>query len=164
MIPQSETWREVVGYEGIYSVSDFGRVRIQTSGYVLSTKLDKDGYEKVRLTRNRKRTTYSVHRIVMAAFVGIRPVDMEVNHIDGVKTNNAISNLEYCTSRHNKLHAFRTGLRYPTYTSDLTESDILRIRELRLSGVKGKDIAFMYHKSTAQISRIVNHRNWSHVK
>lgn len=117
-----EIWKSVVGYEGIYEVSNTGKIR--SLGRVI---MHKDGnhstrvgipiaqvirrrYLSVRLNNNAIPRQYPTHRLVMAAFIGKCPEGLQVNHIDGVKTNNSLSNLEYVTAKENIRHSFKTRL------------------------------------------------------
>lgn len=117
-----EQWRQVVGYEGLYEVSDMGNVRsivrtvIRFDGVVWQLQgvsriqfIDTHGYPSVMLSKNGIRKTYRVHRIVMDAFIPYGK-KREVNHIDGNKTNNRVGNLEWVTSSENKIHASKIGL------------------------------------------------------
>ena len=93
----SEEWRPVVGYEGLYEVSNLGRVR--RVAYVLATYVGKRGsatnYCRVRIFNERGGKQRSVHSLVAAAFIGPRPSPLhEVNHKDGNPTNNTLENLE----------------------------------------------------------------------
>lgn len=112
-----EAWRPVVAYEGLYEVSDHGRVRRVApasgtqAGRVLRHWPDRRGYRRVGLNRADQRSVSSVHRLVAAAFLGPCPPGLQVNHKDGKKANNRPSNLEYVTSAENNQHAIRTGLR-----------------------------------------------------
>ena len=90
-----------------YEVSNLGNVR-NSSGCILKTYKINSGYSCLKLTTNKVRTSHLVHRLVMLAFEG--ESELEVNHKDGDKQNNAHSNLEYVTSSENKLHALSTGI------------------------------------------------------
>lgn len=95
----AETWKDVAGYEGLYQVSDLGRVRSLLHGKVRILKfLDNGyGYLKVELNRNGK----LVHRLVAEAFIP-NPLNLpQVNHKDEDKTNNTANNLEWCTAKYN---------------------------------------------------------------
>lgn len=107
-VVMSEVWKVIPGYEGIYEVSDFGRVKsiLRTDrfgrtrgGMFLSPGLGKNGYYTVALCKNGKQKSRNVHKLVMEAFVG--KSEKVVNHIDGVRSNNNLSNLEYVTQREN---------------------------------------------------------------
>ena len=123
---ENEEWRPVAGYDGRYYVSNYGRVKsLLTMGncrkvgeehaHMLKPKMSNRGYLRVSLRANGKTMDFSVHRLVAAAFIGELPAGMVVNHIDGCKTNNNLSNLEVTTYTGNLVHAIRTGLkRVPT--------------------------------------------------
>lgn len=111
-----EEWREAVGYSD-YSVSSYGRVRRDTkarptfAGRILRCKTDSRGYKQVKVSGNGvKARLVLVHRLIARAFLDGADHTMEINHKDGVKDNNAASNLEYCTRSENIRHAIACGL------------------------------------------------------
>ena len=99
-------WRPIAGYKGLYEISDFGRVRSLNYNHtgrtqVLKAGMNTQGYLFVCLYKDGKHKLYTVHRLVAQAFLA-NPDNMpEVNHIDECKTNNAVSNLEWCTRAYN---------------------------------------------------------------
>lgn len=103
-----EQWRDIPGYEGRYQVSDAGRV-VGLKG-VLTPQVQNSGYQVVHLYLNGRRTVRLVHSLVAECFVHGRFNGANVNHRDGVKTNNAASNLEWVTRSQNMLHAVAAGL------------------------------------------------------
>lgn len=122
-----EVWKDIPGYEDVYQVSDQGRVRHMprrirfvskkgseswrtTAMRVCASNVTREGYAIAHLQVDRKRATPTVHALVLAAFVGPRPTDLDVNHINGLKTDNRLANLEYVTRTENHKHAVRTGL------------------------------------------------------
>src|SRR5205809_2699802 len=102
-----ENWRPVVGYEGLYEVSDCGHLRRvgrapgTRPGYPIRTPPNSDGYPQCVLHDNGIKQSQRLHKLVAAAFLGSRPSGAEINHIDGDKTNNVPSNLEYVTHQCN---------------------------------------------------------------
>lgn len=114
--PINEEWRyvELPGIKPFYMISNFGRVYNYKKGHLLKYYMEeKRGYLMVTLRSYNKQRgeTFLVHRLVMMVFNPIiNPEEMQVNHIDGVKTNNYIGNLEWCTHHENIEHAIRTGL------------------------------------------------------
>ena len=114
-----EIWKDIKGYEGIYKVSNLGNVlslkRTHKSGFQKRLKLlkqhgDTSGYPQVVLYKDGERKTYKVHRLVAESFIENPFFKPEVNHKDGVKTNNVADNLEWCTRKENMFHAKETGL------------------------------------------------------
>ncbi|WP_195964653.1 NUMOD4 domain-containing protein [Clostridium cuniculi] len=110
----NEIWKDIKGYEGIYQVSNFGRVkslsryrRSKNCYAFVSEKIrklskDKNGYSIINLNNNGVSKTHKIHRLVMFAFNEKDYFEgAEVNHIDEDKTNNKIDNLEWCTSKYN---------------------------------------------------------------
>lgn len=119
----SEEWRPVKDYEGLYEVSDRGRVKsldrlichsngkVTTfSGCERRLKLVHTGYLAVTLSKGCKPKTKYVHSLVAESFLGDKPKGLDVNHIDGDKKNNSLKNLEYVTRSENLAHSYRLGL------------------------------------------------------
>lgn len=111
-----EIWKDVVGYEGLYKVSNFGRIksfplRSNHNGELIMKNQIITGYKVVSLCKNNKMKLVKVHRLVAIAFIDNPDNKPQVNHIDGNKLNNNVDNLEWVTAQENSIHAFRTGLR-----------------------------------------------------
>lgn len=108
---ESEEWRPVVGFEGVYEVSCLGRMRrlaVKHSprGHMLSLRPDGRGYRITILQRGPRKRKARIHQFVAAAFIGPLPSPKhEVNHRDGVRSNNRLANLEYVTRHENMQHA-----------------------------------------------------------
>ncbi|MDY2883057.1 MAG: NUMOD4 domain-containing protein [Romboutsia timonensis] len=132
-----EVWKDIKGFEEIYQVSNFGRVksllrkRRNRNGYfyikekILKQSINTYGYLQVCLYNNCERSVKRVHRLVAETFIPNPSNKPEVNHIDGNKTNNKIDNLEWVTSKENITHAFKIGLR------TVTEEQKTKLRILR---------------------------------
>lgn len=118
-----EVWKDVEGFEGRYEISNFGRVRSRISMrngrkvlkeyfHVLKHSISR-GYHRVCLIDDMGgRNMRSVHRLVATAFIG-DCTDLEINHKDGDKSNNQVSNLEICDQSYNTIHAYKHGLMKP---------------------------------------------------
>ena len=115
----TEVWKDIEGYEGLYQVSNLGRVKslpkktknqYSYKEIMLKQNKDKDGYLIVNLTKNKKGKTYKVHRLVAFAFIPKIKNKEIINHKDGNKQNNSVDNLEWCTNRENIIHAFKNNL------------------------------------------------------
>ena len=104
-----EKWKDVQGYEGLYQISNLGRVK--RNGTILHQSLNTYGYCQVSLCNNGDIKNHLVHRLVANEFLPNPERHPQVNHIDGNKKNNAVTNLEWCTQAENNNHAIRTGLR-----------------------------------------------------
>lgn len=118
-----EVWKDIAGYEGLYQVSNLGRIKsldrivkrksqpnLPIVGKILNPRKGKNGYAYVSLSKEAKRKTANVHRLVAEAFVEKHEGCNVVNHIDGNKENNICDNLEWIDSARNNKHAFDTGL------------------------------------------------------
>lgn len=100
-------WKQVVGYEGLYEVSDTGEVKSLRKNIILKPQSNRDGYLLVMLSKNGISKGYSVHRLVAKAFIDNPQNKPEINHIDEDKTNNHVSNLEWCTHLDNSRYGSR---------------------------------------------------------
>lgn len=151
----------------LYTINDNGEIFSDISGKMKTRNKGNTEYQIINfMTQEGKKKTYRVHRLVMMAFKPIEDMDnLEVNHIDGDKKNNALSNLEWCSASENQKHAFQTGLQQPrkgekSNFSKLTQADIDKIFELRNFGWLQKDIASQIGCTRSNISYILNHKTW----
>ena len=123
-----EIWKDIEEFEGIYQVSNLGRVRSVdrmiiyrtgakrlTKGTTLSISQNKLGYLQVSLHKEDKMYSRRVHRLVAKAFIPNPNNYKEINHIDGIKENNCVDNLEWCDRTYNIKHAIDNGLRKKHY-------------------------------------------------
>lgn len=170
-----EEWRPIAGYEGVYEVSNFGRVRSldrwvrANSGwrkteiryFTPSSSGRSKKYKRVLLRNPDKQ--HPVHQLVLEAFVGPRPENCEVRHLDGDPSNNRLDNLAWGTKAENQADKIRHGtILYGTANpaSKLTEADILAIRA---SNKRQVDLAQIYGVSQPIISAIRLRKIWKHV-
>lgn len=134
-----EIWKDIPGFEGLYQASNLGRVKnvkpYKSKGYYYNKiKTPLQGghvYHLISLYREGKPKTMQYHRAIALAFLPNPENKAEVNHKDGNKTNNVLSNLEWVTNSENGKHAYRTGLKNAVGIlngqSKLQEADVLRI-------------------------------------
>lgn len=162
------TWRPVIGSK-YYEVSSCGLVRSlprtiisstglrrKYSGQVLNPYLDRYGYRRVRISG---KDVY-VHHLVSAAFIGKRPKKYDINHINGIKLDNALVNLEYVTRTENIQHAYRLRLNGRV---KLLPEQVLDIRRRLLSGELGAALAKEFGVTCEAISAIKLRKVWKHV-
>ena len=107
-----EEWRDIKGYEGLYKISSTGKVFSCKNNRTLSPGLCGSGYKKVQLCKDRKARQRMIHRLVAEAFLPNPDNKKTVNHKDGNKLNNDVSNLEWNTYSENLKHAYKHGLNY----------------------------------------------------
>lgn len=103
-VNMEEIWKDVEGFEGLYMISNHGRVWSHNSNRLMSTSLNDSGYEKITLSKNNKRKYITVHRLVAINFLPTVPNKYLVNHKDENKINNCVSNLEWCNNKENVNH------------------------------------------------------------
>ena len=105
-------WVQAKGFPQ-YDVSSDGEIRNHKTGRILKTRLNGHGYFALTLRKEKEQIPVRVHRLVADSFYDGDHSGLDVNHIDGDKSNNHVSNLEFCTRKENIRHAFDTGLRKP---------------------------------------------------
>lgn len=123
---KKEIWKPVVGYENLYEVSNFGRVKSLNYNHsgkerILKSFTNKDGYLYVDLCKNGKRKKYRIHRLVAQAFMPNTDNLPCINHKDENKQNNNIDNLEWCTAKYNINFGTRTERRIKTISKPVLQ-------------------------------------------
>lgn len=173
-----EKWKDIQGFNGYYQVSNKGRVRSfrykaskkgrRDNPVMLKPNKKKNGYVQYGLTKNGATKTFTAHRLVAIAFLPNKDDKLQINHIDGIKHNNNVENLEWCTASHNRKHAFKIGLssmdgeNHPQ--SKLTREDVLDIRNAyRLNCFTHQDIADAYGIGRKAVTKIINRQRWKHI-
>lgn len=168
-----EIWKPVP-YDARYMVSNFGNIKGPRREH-LAGGMDKNGYRIFGVWNKGFCKTLKVHRVVAEAFLGQIPEGMQVNHKNGVKSDNRLENLEVVTASENVKHAFDVLGKKPLgkhsnrpnggkhHNSKLTELDVAEIRNLYSNGMRQADLAAMFHTPQTNISKIVRGKAWAHV-
>ena len=174
-----EIWKDIRGYENRYQVSNFGRVKSlyyqYISGkykqtlrvkpeYMMSQTTNVYGYKRIGLTKNGIQKNYSVHRLVAQEFIS-NPMNLpQVNHLNGIKSDNRVENLEWVTEKENVIHSFRVLGHKPSYGRRKINNNIIRkIKTDLLNGMSGTDVSKKYKLSPGNISLIKNNKIWEHI-
>lgn len=158
-----ETWKDIKGYESLYKVSNFGRVKSlvrkdslgrNIGSKILKSSYDKYGYKIVSLYKNHKKTTLKVHRLVAKSFIP-NPYDLpQINHKDEDRANNKVNNLEWCTAKYNSNYGNRTknNIANNNYYSDARKKSLANTHENNkkpIYGFKGDRVVWFPSVSNA---------------
>jgi hypothetical protein len=163
-----EIWKDLPEYEGLYQISNLGRVYSLFLNRIIKPFRNQKGYLRLDL-RGKKRTTKVVHRLVLETFTGPQP-KLQVNHKNGIKDDNRLENLEWVTGQQNVDHAWRTGLSFRPIGSlhpraTVTESDVVKIREAKISREYTlAQLAKDFNTTKLAIISIRGRTTWKHVK
>lgn len=166
-----ENWRPVVGYEGLYEVSDLGSIRSSDRKWHPGRTLARviaptTGYLQVGLCRDKEQTTRMVHSLVLEAFVGPRPAGHEACHNNGVRSDCRLANLRYDTVCGNHADKWKHGtavIGEKCHTARLTEADVKAMRIEWKSGADCASLGRKYGVSTQAAWRACNRTSWRHV-
>jgi len=147
-----EIWKKIKEYEGIYEVSNKGRIK--NTEKILKPSTATTGYKKIELSRNGKRKSYKVHRLVALMFLGENPSGKTIiNHKDGNPINNHVENLEWCNQSYNMQHAYDTGLK----KSFKMDKELL-IKESVENNMSAREIATKYGTTGAIIHKLLKEK------
>jgi len=166
-----EIWMPVKGYEGVYEVSHFGRVKrvlvsAGTKGGLLKQCTNKQGRVCFRLGLKNVAKTFYAHHLVLINFNCDRPEGMECCHNDGNPLNNYIGNLRWDTHQENMNDQIKHGTSQKgelASRAKLRDNDINDIKNLIKKGIMQKDIAAIYLIDKSIISKINSNKIWSHL-
>ncbi|HAJ79611.1 MAG TPA: HNH endonuclease [Fibrobacteres bacterium] len=181
-----EIWKDIPGYEGLYQVSDKGRIKSLSRfvKYYRGERLKKEiilkqeivlntGYSQVRLynqSNEKKSKMYRVHRLVLFSFYG--ESIFECNHKNGIKIDNRLENLEYCTKSENQMHAIKTGLKKIMFGENSTNAKLTKDQVIRIKTIdknckveKGywAKVAKSLNIDRKNINHILNLKTWKNV-
>ena len=164
---EQERWKDVPTMEGYYQVSNLGRVRSKdrivrhncggdkkVKGQMLSRSKNGNGYYYVHLYKEGNRKMFLVHRMVLLAFVGECPPNMEVRHLNSVPTDNRLQNLAYGTHSENTIDTINLGR---NSRQKFNPTIVKEIRQKSASGMSNKALAAEYKTSVEAISKIKRH-------
>ena len=178
----TEVWKDIPGFKDSYQVSNMGRVRSvdrvvtykngrvgKHRGRVLKPGVNTRGYEYLALYNDTGRNNKTIHRLVLETFKPhVNMIDLQVNHIDGDKLNNHLTNLEWVTARDNMLHAYDMGLikkrSEDSHYAKLSNVDVLEILQRLDNGELQRDIALDYGVGRRCITDINTGATWRAVK
>jgi hypothetical protein len=172
---ENEYWKRIPGFNKKYYASNLGRImsaahaweknykgriiKLNQSDTILNFKsTTKKGYFRTNLKENNGRSkTYMVHRLIALTFLGEIPINLQVNHINGIKTDNSIYNLEYVTNQQNRDHAKENKLiaNRDKGFGKINNQQVLEIKKLYQEGLKQREIADIYKVCQQTISIIL---------
>lgn len=154
-------WRNVVGSEGKFEVSNQGEIRKVASGSLVKLTTTAAGYLCCGVSFAGRRKTRRVNIMVAEAFIGPRPDGHEVGFIDNCKTNCRLSNIHYGTPKELADYRLRNGFKQPS--AKLTANEVLEIRRLINSRVKFETIAAQYGVSYGTVKKVSSRSTWAHI-
>ena len=181
---KKETWKPVVGFEGLYEVSDLGRVRSldriirqwnrhawierRYPGVVLKPRPRNKFYAAYILYNGNIKRTVNGHVLVAESFVGPRPRGLEVCHDNGVHDDNRLCNLRYDTHKSNSGDTTKHGRQVRPQgekhgMSRFSNEDVVLMRKYSAAGLTGASIAVMFDASPTAVSQIVRRKRWTHI-
>ena len=180
---ENEIWKDVVEFENNYQISNFGRLRsvarkinssVQPCGFrinnprIIAPQNNGKGYQQYYVKFNNIRVMQYSHRLVAKYFLDNPDDKLEVNHLDGNKYNNHVSNLEWSTLEENRNHALVNNLIHKgesSYQAKLSEKRVLAIRRLfRINPNFNKSkIAKKLNVRDTTIHKIINNQRWKHL-
>jgi len=165
-----EIWKNVIGYENIYQVSNLFNVK-KISGLkqgILKPQINKNGYFRIGLTKNNKRKQCFVHILVLESFVGPKPFPKAVcRHLDGNSSSKNILNLKWGTAKENSQDSAKHGTNFIKARGSKNHNAKLnddKIRAIRKSKLKNIPLARKYSVTRQLISMIKRCKIWKHVE
>lgn len=160
-----EEFGPVPGYEGLYEVSNHGRIKSIRKNRLIRPFVN-SGYSLIALSVNGKRKNYSVHRLVALVFIPNPNNYPCVNHIDSNRGKNNVENLEWCTNLMNSHHAVKQGRHHHGSTHTFAKLDDEKVREIKtlLDTHSQGEIARMFNVAQTTIFSIKKGMTWKHVE
>lgn len=157
-------WKDIIGYEGLYQINQIGEVistrRSGSKGTILKFGRTNRGHKQVTLSKNGKRKTFAIHKLIFINFIGEIPNGMQIDHTDGVKDHNYPENLRLVTASQNTQYAYELGLN----KSKLTVNEVKQIKRLLREGGSIRKIGKTFNVSGSVIFSIKHNKTWNHVE
>ncbi len=167
---QEEIWKDIEGFDSEYQIGDNGCIKSfkNNNPIIRKQKVNKKGYLNICLHNNGVRKYYRPHRLVALAFIPNPQNKPHINHKNGIKTDNRVENLEWCTPKENIHHAYKTGLIVGKKgeehsQSKLTNLEVLAIRNIDYSLITQRRVSKIYNLSNQQLNAIVKRKRWNHI-
>ena len=181
---ENEIWKDINGYEGLYQVSNLGRVKSlerrwksgRHSNYshfheekIMSNAIDKSsGYIRISLFKDSKGKSFNTHTLVANAFIPNPENKPTVNHKNSVRHDNRVDNLEWATFSENNLHAVDVGHNNTRGEGNafakLTEDSVRKIREMYETGeYEQRPLAKLFSINQATLWRVIHRKSWKHI-
>jgi hypothetical protein len=169
---ENEIWEFIKDerFKDFYKVSTLGRVKSIRNGKerLMSQTLGNWGYVSVKFTNKEHKKNLYVHKVLAQTFLLNPKNKPQVNHINGIKTDNRIGNLEWVTFSENSLHSVRTGLSKTQIGENgpravLKNEDVIKIREMRANGISQNAISKKYKITASNVHMIVSGKSWKNL-
>ena len=176
-----EIWKDIKEYKGRYQISTLGKVKSVTrnisdsidrnyllTGRILKTSNDGHNYRCICLDNKKNRKTYKIHRLVAQAFIDNPEKKKEVNHKNGIKNDNRVINLEWCSRSENIQHAMQIGLKNDKGENNskakLTEREAVMIKLIYKTNLYStRKLGKIFNISSSIIWGIINSKRWKHI-
>jgi len=149
-----------------YFISNDGKVLNSKTGRFLKNQNNGNGYEKITLTINGIQYQKLVHRLVAELYIPKIKDKNQVNHINGIKNDNRVENLEWCNNAENQIHAHLNGLKEngnKLWNGKFSKKDISKIKQLKKDGVLQYKIAEIMNTTKGTISSILSGKRYKYV-
>ena len=174
---EGEAWKDVIDFEGLYKISNFGRVKSLpkilytgkgdeyiTKNRILKQRKDKNGYLCLEIYKNEKKYGKKVHRLVLEAFNFVDDYkNLQCNHINFEKDFNLLENLEWCSLKENIQHNINNNKHIygeKSVNSKLTEQEVIEIYKLIEKGLSNSKISKLFNVTSGNIHCIRNNQTW----
>lgn len=152
-----EEWKDIIGYKGLYQISNLGRVK-NRNGKLLKGYTNNKGYQMVHLRTKETNKLYSIHRLVATHFIPNPDNLPQVNHKDENKMNNSIKNLEWCDSKYNVNYGTGNKRRSKTKHNNTYNTKPVRCIELKKTYPSVREAERKTGIDNSQISAVCNHK------